>query len=142
MIVCTPLVAAVSDRSSAGKPLFLISIVGYLLLTLPRCNRDAVAFRHAHRSCSIGFRAAECDICRPAHVGFGGAISTRVRATAISLGTYSLAAMIGVFSPSLGTWLIATTGDLRAPAFTVIGVCFISGFALFLFKDRYREPLL
>jgi MHS family proline/betaine transporter-like MFS transporter len=141
MIICTPLLAVVSDRFGR-KPLFLISIVGYLLLSYPAfvivARWPSVMLIVAVQS---GFALLNAIYVGPLMSALAELFPTRVRATGISL-AYGLAAMIGALSPSLGTWLIAATGDVRAPAFTVIGACFISGFALFLFKDRYREPLL
>ena len=53
----------------------------------------------------------------------------------------NVAAAIGGFAPAVVTWLMAATGDARAPAFYVIAAAIVSGSALFWLRDRYAEPL-
>jgi MHS family proline/betaine transporter-like MFS transporter len=65
---------------------------------------------------------------------------TRVRSTAVGV-VYNLVPAIAGFAPVVVTWLIAATGDPRAPAFFVIAAALISGTALFWLRDRYRERL-
>jgi MHS family proline/betaine transporter-like MFS transporter len=140
MIVCTPLVAAMSDRFGR-KPLLLLAIMGYLLLTYPGfalvTTWPSVALLTLVQS---GFGLLNAMYVGPLMSTLAELFPTRVRATAVAL-AFSLTVMIGAFSPALATLLIAATGDARAPAFTVIGAGSLSGFALLWLRDRYREPL-
>lgn len=66
---------------------------------------------------------------------------TRLRATAVALAYNLTAAVIGGSAPFIVTWLVAETGDPRAPALYVTGAAVISGVTLFWLRDRYMEPL-
>jgi MFS transporter, MHS family, proline/betaine transporter len=66
---------------------------------------------------------------------------TRLRATAVAVVYNLTAAVTGGFAPFVVTWLIAATGDPRAPAFYVIGAAVVSGVTLFWLRDRFDEPL-
>jgi MHS family proline/betaine transporter-like MFS transporter len=65
---------------------------------------------------------------------------TRGRATSVSFAN-SLTVMVGTLSPALATWLIAATGDARAPAFIVTAAAVCSSLMLFWIHDRYRDSL-
>jgi MHS family proline/betaine transporter-like MFS transporter len=67
--------------------------------------------------------------------------ATRSRATAIALAYNLTAAVIGGSAPFIVIWLVATTGDPRAPALYVTGAAIISGVAPSWLRDRYLEPL-
>lgn len=139
-IALTPLVAAVSDRIGR-KPLFLIAIAGYLVLTYP-------AFAVVTTWLSVALLAvvqSAFGLLNAVYVGplmsaLAELFPTRVRATAISL-ALSLAVVVGALSPAFAAWLIAASGNARTPALVVIGAAMVSGIALLWFKDRYREPL-
>jgi MFS transporter, MHS family, proline/betaine transporter len=66
---------------------------------------------------------------------------TRLRATAVAFVYNLAAAAMGGFAPFIVTWLIAATGDSRAPAFYIIASAAVSGAALCWLWDRYDEPL-
>jgi MHS family proline/betaine transporter-like MFS transporter len=140
MIVCTPLVAAVSDRLGR-KPLLLLGIIGYLLLTYPAfalvTTWPSVALLTLVQS---GFGLLNAIYVGPLLSTLAELFPTRVRATAVAL-AFSLTVMVGALSPALAALLIAATGDARAPAFPVIGASILSGLAVLWLRDRYREPL-
>ena len=118
-----------------------LATVAYLLLTYP-----AFALLTARPSVAVltvvqlGFAVLMALYGGPVVAVLAELFSTRVRSTAIAV-AYNLVAMVGGFAPFVVTWLIATTGNPRAPAFYVIGAAVISGCALFWLRDRYREPL-
>lgn len=139
-LLCTPLAAAVSDRVGR-KPMLQLATVAYLLLTYPAfalltARPNAAVFTVVQ----LGFAALMALYGGPVVAVLAELFSTRVRSTAIAV-AYNLVAMLGGFAPFVVTWLIAATGNPRAPAFYVIGGTVISGCSLFWLRDRYMEPL-
>jgi MHS family proline/betaine transporter-like MFS transporter len=139
-IVGTPLVAALSDRVGR-KPILLLATLSYLLLTYPMfaiiTTWPSVTLLTIVQS-GLGFLNAL--YAGPLMSALAELFRTSVRATAVAL-AYSLTTIIGGFSPAFATWLVAATGDARAPALIVIAAAIVSGFALLRFTDRFREPL-
>jgi MHS family proline/betaine transporter-like MFS transporter len=139
-IVGTPLVAALSDRFGR-KPILLLATLSYLLLTYPMfaiiTTWPSVTLLTIVQS-GLGFLNAL--YAGPLMSALAELFRTSVRATAVAL-AYSLTTIIGGFSPAFATWLVAATGDARAPALIVIAAAIVSGFALLRFTDRFREPL-
>jgi MHS family proline/betaine transporter-like MFS transporter len=139
-LLCTPVAAAISDRVGR-KPMLQLATLAYLLLTYP-----AFALLTARPSVAVltvvqlGFAVLMALYGGPVVAVLAELFSTRVRSTAIAV-AYNLVAMVGGFAPFVVTWLIAATGNPRAPAFYVIGAAVISGCALFWLRDRYMEPL-
>jgi MHS family proline/betaine transporter-like MFS transporter len=140
-IVCTPLAGAASDR--LGRKLLIgVSIVSFLFLAYPAfaimTMRPSIPLLLGIQS---GFGVLIAVYVGPLLPALAELFPTRVRATAIAL-TYGVASIIGAFAPAFVTWLIAVTGDARAPALAVMGAGAISGCALLGFRDRYRDRLL
>jgi MHS family proline/betaine transporter-like MFS transporter len=140
MIVCTPIAAAISDRIGR-KPLLLLASTIYVLMTYP-------AYMVATTWPSVPvvimvqstFGLLNAVYVGPLMSTLAELFVTRFRATAVSL-AYGLTVMIGALSPAFATWLIASTGDARAPAFVVIGAGLLSCFAVLRHTDKYKEPL-
>ena len=136
----TPVTAAISDRFGR-KPMLQIATLGYLLLTYP-------AFAVIALWPSLALLTAVQSGFAVLMAIYGGAVisvlaelfPTSVRSTAVGL-VYNLVAIIGGFAPAVVTWLMAATGDARAPAFYVIAAAIVSGSARFWLRDRYAEPL-
>lgn len=140
MIVCTLLAAAFSDRFGR-KPLLLSAGITYgvaiypaymIVTTWPSVEvlllvQSALALLNA---LYIG----------PMMSAIAEIFATTVRATAVAL-AYGLTVMVGALSPALATWLIAITGDIRAPALAVVAASILSSLALLNYEDRYREAL-
>jgi MHS family proline/betaine transporter-like MFS transporter len=140
-IVLSPLAAAISDRVGRKRMLQLAALV-YLLLTYPAymmlTAEPSVALLMVFQS---GFALMMAWYGGPVVSVLAELFPTRSRAMSVAL-TYSVAvALAGGFAPFIVTWLMAVTGDPRAPAFYVIGAALISGVALFWLRDRYDEPL-
>lgn len=139
-LVCTPVAAAISDRIGR-KPMLQLATLAYLLLTYPAFVMltawPSVALLTVVQS---GFAVLMSLYGGPVVSVLAELFPTRLRSTAVAL-AYNLVAMVGGFAPFIVTWLIAATGDPRAPAFYVIGAAVISGGALFWLQDRYMEPL-
>jgi MHS family proline/betaine transporter-like MFS transporter len=139
-IVCTPLVAAMSDHFGR-KPLLLLAALSYLLLTYPMfaivTTWPSVGLLTTVLS---GFGLLNALYAGPLMSALAELFPTSVRATAVAL-AFSLTVIVGGFSPALATWLVAATGDARAPALIVVAAGLVSGFALLRFTDRFREPL-
>jgi MHS family proline/betaine transporter-like MFS transporter len=139
-IACTPIAGAASDRFGR-KPLLGISVAGFLLLTYPGfilvTGAPSVALLALVQS---GFGVLIALYVGPLFSALAEMFPTRVRAAAVSL-TYGFAGIIGAFAPAVATWLNAETGYINAPAFVVIGASILSGCALIVFRDRYREAL-
>jgi MFS transporter, MHS family, proline/betaine transporter len=140
IVVCTPIAGAISDRIGR-KPMLQLATLGYLLLTYP-----AFAMIIAWPSIALlavvqsGFAVLMSIYGGPVVSVLAELFPTRLRSTAVAV-AYNLVAVVGGFAPAVITWLIAATGDPRAPAFYVIGAAAISGGALFWLRDRHREPL-
>jgi MHS family proline/betaine transporter-like MFS transporter len=140
-IVLSPLAAAISDRVGRKRMLQLAALV-YLLLTYPAymmlTAQPSVTLLMVFQS---GFALMMAWYGGPVVSVLAELFPTRSRAMSVAL-TYSVAvALAGGFAPFIVTWLMAVTGDPRAPAFYVIGAALISGVALFWLRDRYDEPL-
>jgi MFS transporter, MHS family, proline/betaine transporter len=140
VFVGTPVAAAISDRIGR-KPMLQVATLAYLLLTYPAfmliTAQPSIALLAAVQS---GFAVLMAMYGGPVVSVLAELFPTRVRATTVAL-VYNLVAIIGGFAPFVATWLIAATGDPRAPAFYVIGAAVISGATLFWLRDRYMEPL-
>jgi len=140
IIVCAPVAATISDRLGR-KPILQFATLGYLLLTYPAfvmiTSWPSITLLAAVQS---GFAVLMAMYTGPAVSVLAELFPTRLRSTAVA-STYNLAAIIAGFAPAVVTWLIAATGDPRAPAFYVIGAAVISSGALFWLRDRYLEPL-
>lgn len=139
-ILCTPVMAAISDHFGR-KPLLVLGTLSSLLLTYPMfaivTTWPSVALLTIVLS---SFAVLNAMYAGPLMSALAELFPTSVRATAVAL-AFSLTVIIGGFSPALATWLVAATGDAQAPALIVIGAGLVSGFALLLFTDRFREPL-
>jgi MFS family permease len=140
MVVCTPIAGAISDRTGR-KPMLQLATLGYLLLTYP-----AFAMISAWPSIALltvvqsGFAVLMAMYGGPVVSVLAELFPTSLSSTGVAV-AYNLVAVVGGFAPLVVTWLIAATGNPRAPAFYVIGAALISGSALFWLRDRYREPL-
>ena len=141
LFVCTPVIAAISDRYGR-KPLLVVGASAFALLTYPAfvliTAQPSLPRLAAVQS---GFALAMATYAGPAISVFAELFPTRLRSTAVSL-VYSIAVvLVGGFAPLIVTWLIAVTGRPTAPAFYVIGAAAVSGVALLALRDRFREPL-
>jgi MHS family proline/betaine transporter-like MFS transporter len=140
VFVLSPVVAAISDRIGR-KPILKLATLASLLLTYP-----AFAMLTAWPSVAsltlvqAGFALLLSLYGGPVVAVLAELFPTRLRSTAAGL-VYNLVAAIVGFAPFVVTWLIAATGDPRAPAFYVIAAAVISGATLFWLRDRYQEPL-
>jgi MFS transporter, MHS family, proline/betaine transporter len=138
--VCTPVAAMISDRIGR-KPMLQLAALAYLLLTYP-----AFVILIAHPGGALltvvqsGFGVLLSLYGGPVVAVLAELFPTRVRSTAVAV-AYNLVAMVGGFAPFIVTWLVAATGNPRAPAFYVIGAAVISGCTLFWLRDRHMEPL-
>lgn len=139
-LVCTPIAAAISDRMGR-KPMLQLATLAYLLLTYP-----AFVLLTARPNLAVltvvqlGFGVLMALYGGPVVAVLAELFPTRVRSTGIAV-AYNLVAIVGGFAPLIVTWLIAASGNPRAPAFFVLGAAVISGCALFWLRDRYMEPL-
>jgi MHS family proline/betaine transporter-like MFS transporter len=140
VVVCAPIAGAISDRIGR-KPMLQLATLGYLLLTYPAFVMisawPSLALLTAVQS---GFAVLMSIYCGPLISVLAELFPTRLRSTGVAL-IYNLVAVAAGFAPAIVTWLIAVTGDPRAPAFYVIGAAVISGTALFWLRDRHTEPL-
>jgi MFS transporter, MHS family, proline/betaine transporter len=139
--VFTPIAAAISDRIGR-KPLLQPAALAYLILAYP-----ALALLTAWPSLAAltlvqsVFGLLLAIYGGPLIAVLAELFPTRLRATAVAFVYNLAAAAMGGFAPFIVTWLIAATGDPRAPAFYIIASAAISGAALFGLRDRYDEPL-
>jgi MHS family proline/betaine transporter-like MFS transporter len=141
MALCTFLAAAASDRFGR-KRLLLLAAAGYLLLTWP--GLAVVTLWPSIASLMLvqtAFAVLTAIYVGPLMATLAEQFPTRGRATSVSLAN-SLTVMVGALSPALATWLIAATGDARAPALIVSATAVCSGAMLLWIRDGHREPLL
>jgi MHS family proline/betaine transporter-like MFS transporter len=141
LFVCSPIIAAISDRCGR-KPLLVVGASAFALLTYPAfvliTAQPSLPKLAAVQS---GFAPAMAIYAGPAISVFAELFPTRLRSTAVSL-VYGIAVvLVGGFAPLIVTWLIAATGNPTAPAFYVIGAAAVSGVALLALRDRFREQL-
>ena len=141
LFVCSPVIAAISDRYGR-KPLLVVGASAFAILTYPAfiliTSEPSLLKLAAVQS---GFAVAMAAYAGPAISVYAELFPTRLRSTAVSL-VYSVAVvLVGGFAPLIVTWLIAATGNPSAPAFYVIGAAAVSGAALLNFRDRFREAL-
>lgn len=138
--VGTPIAAAISDQIGR-KPMLSLAAFGYLVLAYP-----AFAMLIAHPSIAaltavqVGSAVLMATYGGPVISVLAELFPTRRRSTGVAI-AYNVVAVFAGFAPFVVTWLIAVTGDLRAPAFYVIGAAAVSSAALVWLRDRYREPL-
>jgi MHS family proline/betaine transporter-like MFS transporter len=141
LFVCSPIIAAISDRYGR-KPLLFIGASAFALLTYPAfvliTAQPSLPMLAAVQS---GFALAMATYAGPAISVYAELFPTRVRSTAVSLVFGIAVVLVGGFAPLIVTWLIAVTGSSIAPAFYVIGAAAVSGVALLVLRDRFREPL-
>jgi MHS family proline/betaine transporter-like MFS transporter len=140
MAACTSMAAAASDRFGR-KPLLLLAAAGFLLLAYP----GLVVLTTWPSLASLmlvqtGFAVLTAVYVGPLMTTLAEQFPTRGRATSVSFAN-SLTVMVGTLSPALATWLIAATGDARAPAFIVTAAAVCSSLMLFWIHDRYRDSL-
>jgi MHS family proline/betaine transporter-like MFS transporter len=141
LFVCSPVMAAISDRYGR-KPLLVVGASAFALLTYPafvlitaQPNLPKLA------AVQSGFALAMATYAGPAISAYAELFPTRLRSTAVSL-VYGIAVvLVGGFAPLIVTWLIAVTDSPIAPAFYVIGAAAVSGVTLLGLHDRFREPL-
>lgn len=141
MIACTLVAASFSDRFGR-KPLLLSASVAYGVTIYP-------AYVIVTTWPSVGMLLLVQSILAllnalyigPMMSAIAEIFATTVRATAVAL-AYGLTVMVGALSPAFATWLIATTGDIRAPALAVIAASILSSLVLLKYRDRYREALI
>jgi MFS transporter, MHS family, proline/betaine transporter len=137
----TPIAAAISDRIGR-KPILQLAAIAYVLLTFPAfallTAQPTLAFLTVAQA---GFAVLLAMYGGPLVAVLAELFPTRFRATAVALAYNLTAAVIGGSGPLIVTWLVATTGDPRAPALYVTGAAVISGVALSWLRDRYMEPL-
>lgn len=138
--VCSPIIAAISDRIGR-KPILQLATLAYLLLTYPAfVTLTAWPSVASLTLVQSGFALLLSMYGGPVVSVLAELFPTRLRSTAAGL-VYNLVAAIAGFAPFVVTWLIAATGNPRAPAFYVIAAALISGTALFWLRDRYKEAL-
>jgi len=142
LLVCSPILAAISDRVGR-KPLLIAAALAFAVLTYPAFMLLAAQPRlwslASVQSCFAVLMAAYSS---PAIAVLAELFPTGVRSTAVAL-AYNLAvAVVGGTAQVFVTWLIAATGSALAPAFYVIGAALISASAAIAMRDRFREPLL
>jgi MFS transporter, MHS family, proline/betaine transporter len=120
VFVFTPIAAAISDRIGR-KPMLELASLGYLLLAYPAfvliTTRPSVVVLTCVQS-AFGLLLAMYG--GPVMSVLAELFPTRLRATAVAVVYNVAAAAIGGFAPFIVTWLIAATGDPRAPAFYLI----------------------
>jgi MFS transporter, MHS family, proline/betaine transporter len=130
-----------SDRIGR-KPILQLAAIAYVLLTFP-----AFALLTAQPTLALltavqaGFAVLLAMYGGPLVAVLAELFPTRSRATAVALAYNLTAAVIGGSAPFIVIWLVATTGDPRAPALYVTGAAIISGVAPSWLRDRYLEPL-
>jgi MFS transporter, MHS family, proline/betaine transporter len=142
LFVCSPVIAAISDRYGR-KPLLVVGASAFAILTYPAfilITREPSLLKLA--AVQSGFAVAMAAYAGPAISVYTELFPTYLRSTAVSL-VYGVAVvLVGGFAPLIVTWMIAATGNPTAPAFYVIGAAAVSGVALLSLRDRFREPLL
>lgn len=140
LLVLPPLTALVSDRVGR-KPMFLISALGYALLSYPLfLLMTAGTFTTALLG---GLVFAACNSL------FSGCMAaamvelfpTRTRYTGVAIGYNIGQALLGGTAPLVGTALIQLTGNDLAPAFYLIGCALVAGVASLFLKARHGQPL-
>ena len=65
---------------------------------------------------------------------------TSIRYTGMSL-AYNICAIVGGFTPSAAVWLIARTHDNVSIMYLMLAANVLSFLAIYVYKDRWREPL-
>jgi MFS transporter, MHS family, proline/betaine transporter len=141
VLVCSPLVAAISDRCGR-KPLLITGILAFGLATYPAfmviVTEPSLLKLAVVQSI---FALVMAIYAAPAISVSAELFPTRIRSTAVSL-VYGIAVVVaGGFAPFIVTWLIAVTGNPLAPALYVVGAAVISAMAVLCLHDRFRDPL-
>jgi MHS family proline/betaine transporter-like MFS transporter len=141
LFVCSPLVAAISDRCGR-KPLLVIGTLAFGLATYPAfmvITDEPSLLKLA--VAQAAFALVMAVYAGPAMSVYAELFPTRTRSTAVSLVYGITVVLAGGFAPLIVTWLIAVTGNPLAPALYVVGAAIISAIAVLSLRDRFRDPL-
>src|SRR5579859_432102 len=141
LFVCSPLVAAISDRYGR-KPLLIIGTLAFGLATYPAFM--AITDEPSLLKLAVvqaAFALVMAVYAGPAMSVYAELFPTRMRSTAVSLVYGITVVLAGGFAPLIVTWLIAVTGNPLMPALYVVGAAIISAVAVLGWRDRFRDPL-
>jgi MHS family proline/betaine transporter-like MFS transporter len=140
MLITMPIAAIISDRIGRKKVL-VTAIILMLIAIYPafQLMHDHDSFYHilgaqVMMGLIIGIYLA------PVPALLVESFPTSIRYTGMSL-AYNLCAIVGGLTPMLSTWLISSTGNNDAIMFVIIGSAFASLIGLYVYKDRWQEPL-
>jgi MFS transporter, MHS family, proline/betaine transporter len=141
VMVLTPFVGALSDRTGRRPPMLACSIL-YILLCYP------LFLLVVHGASFTTLLIAQCIVAviQALYTGTIPSIlaemfPTRVRYTALSLSYGFAVAIFGGFAPFAAQFFINTTGNPLAPAFLVIAAALASVTAVWFVKEPANKPL-
>jgi MFS transporter, MHS family, proline/betaine transporter len=140
MLLLVPLAGTLSDRVGR-KGLLLGGLGAVVVLTYP-----ALALLSATPSgwslvfVQCVFAVAIALFTGVAPAAIAEIYPARVRSTGTSIAYSFAVAIFGGFAPFIATWLIAETGDSKAPAIFVVASCVVSCLVVFALYGRGGPP--
>ena len=140
LLALLPVAGALSDRIGRRRVLgigtALYAILSYPLFVAVDTGQLGYAL-----AAQLGFAALMAAIQGPMPAYMAEMFPTRIRSSALGISYNVTVGLLGGTAPLVATWLIASTGDLAAPAFYLVFLSIVSGIALLTLRVEEGGPL-
>lgn len=140
LLIVVPLAGILSDRIGR-KPMLLAAFIGFAVLTLPAfwvAGHGTIGLAIVGQ---LVFLVPAFLLDTPMSAALAEAFPAEVRYSSGAL-AYNIGYIVGGAAPFVSTLLIASTGQVLAPAFYIVALAVGSTFVVaFGFKESYRRRL-